>query len=150
LVEPLGRGANIAHQIDKKLMKLLVKQFQDLTDTYQNSIKLELIRTTSCADDEYLNGCKGDNFLTITSDGRLGTCPWLMKARIKPQDVSLLSTPFKKAREIVIDNMRNYLAKRADNLNDCNNCAKRNLCLKGRPAVSADGLYDPICKLVRR
>lgn len=147
MVEPLGRGRDFNSTLDKNLMVKLSCAFEQIKHDFQNDIHLELFRSSSLK--EPLQNCKCYNFLTITHDGKLGGCPWLMKSTNNPCKLDLSNYTFAQARIIAQNELKNYTVKRIKSLLKCNDCFFNESCGKGCPAVSDKDLIDPLCHFLR-
>lgn len=144
MVEPLGRGKAFNSRLDIKLMMTLREQFFKLRKKYESQLRLELFRTAGVAQDA-LDQCRCFKFYTITNDGRLGGCPWLMKTEHFNYSVSLRDTTFSDARHKVRHNLESLLRKRVVDLSCCTNCQLNSSCGKGCIAVSGNDGTDPLC-----
>ena len=113
MVEPLGRGQIINSKLDISLMEELSAKFNELIKTYGSTLHLELFRATN-EKSNILTECKCFNFYTITNDGKLGGCPWLMKSCHNPIEVTLTKNNFHNARNIVQNKLKNFINNRND------------------------------------
>ena len=148
MVEPLGRGKILKGALDIDLMEEISAQYEQLVVKYGALIHLELFRTTD-SKTILLSECKCYNFYTITNDGVLGGCPWLMKSEHNPVEISLDSLPFHLARAEVQRELQTFVNERIKSLAGCEKCKKASRCGKGCPAVSNTQLEDPLCGYVR-
>lgn len=149
---PLGRGKTL----NSDNLSLNQKLSDILADIEPSIIKIETprIRLKSSAD-AVLPSCKGSNFLTITSTGNLGACPWLMKSPISFYAGNLLEHSFSELVEKCRNQMQSLLESRMQALKFCNlNCSNHNRCGRGCPALSyldSDSEFyniDPMCPLI--
>lgn len=147
MVEPLGRGNVFNHKLDYNLMMRLSKGYEEIYREYGDSIHLELFR--SCSQKEPLQDCKCYNFLTITNNGMLGGCPWLMKSPNNPCMYDLKKYTFEYARTLVQNELNEFVAKRKLCGAKCENCKWIRSCGKGCPAVSDNTCSDPLCEFMR-
>lgn len=149
---PLGRGKNLNSE-----NLFLNKQLSDvIADIEPSDIKIETprIRLESSID-AVLPSCKGPNFLTITSTGNLGACPWLMKSPFSFNVGNLLEHPFSELVEKCQNRMLSLHKSRMENMKFCKqNCPNHNRCGRGCPALSfadSDSEFysiDPMCPLI--
>lgn len=146
---PLGRGKSIYSDnlsLNQKLSDIIA-------DFEPSNIKIETprIRLKSSVN-AVLPSCKGSNFLTITSTGNLGACPWLMKSPFSFYVGNLLEHPFSELVEKCRNHMQSLHERRMKTLEFCDlNCLNHNRCGRGCLALSyADSdsefyYIDPIC-----
>lgn len=147
MVEPLGRGSTFNHKLDYSLMLRLSRNYEEIVKEYGDSIRLELFR--SCSEKEPLNDCKCYNFFTITNNGMLGGCPWLMKSPNNPCKYDLNQYSFETARELIQNGLKEFVNKRDRNNSQCEDCKWLQSCGKGCPAVSDNNFIDPLCEFMR-
>lgn len=155
LVAELGRGAtNFAedkHSLAKRLAEKIekMKKRQDLMNS---SLTIEVFRADQLSEGEegVLQECKGDHFLNITYDGKLGACPWLMKSEHGFTSGSLLEEDFLTVKERCQIKMKQKIKERRENISFCQECSHQSDCGKGCVALqnNENDLYlslDPIC-----
>ena len=149
---PLGRGKCL----NSDNLSLNQELSDIITDLEPSNIRIETPRI--CLKDSFdvvLPSCKGSNFLTITSAGNLGACPWLMKSPFSFNVGNLLEHSFSELAEKCRERMQVLHESRMENLKFCqHNCPNHNLCGRGCPALSfvdSDSVFysiDPMCPLV--
>ena len=150
LVEPIGRGKSVEDANRPQLMLRINSIIKKARLTENKNLRIELFRTVESSGQEALKQCKGYNFLTITNSGELGACPWLIKSNDSIKKVLLTTTPFKQAKKIVQESMKNFLKERSEILRKhCSECKNANCCGKGCPAVSGFDLLDPLCQYIK-
>ena len=152
-IAPLGRGKKLSDfREDYKLITLLNQRAQILSEKYKENIRIEYFRTLNKNNTStFLKECKGKYFFTITSDGELGTCPWLMKSQYNDLIVSLKEYSFQDAKIMVQKNMEDLLEKRNEKLSKyCEKCIGNKICKQGCPAVSDENGRDPLCYNIRK
>ena len=147
MIEPLGRGKAFNHKLDQSLMLRLSQDYEEINKEFGNSIHLELFR--SCSHREPLQDCKCFNFFTITNNGMLGGCPWLMKSPNNPCLYDLKQYQFESARVLLQNSLKEFVSKRKINDTLCENCRWIQSCGKGCPAVSDNSFIDPLCEFMR-
>ena len=146
---PLGRG----RQMHSNSLLLNKKMITILASFPSSNIKVEAPRLYLKNNrDNVLQTCRGSSFLTITSTGDLGACPWLMKSPLSFTVGNLLLHPFSELVGKCRDGMHNLLESRLSKLVFCRNkCENHNVCGKGCPALSSldsetEFYYmDPMC-----
>ena len=114
LVEPIGRGKSFEDANRPQLMLRINSIIKKARLTENKNLRIELFRTVESSGQEALKQCKGYNFLTITNSGELGACPWLIKSNDSIKKVLLTTTPFKQAKKIVQESMKNFLKERSE------------------------------------
>lgn len=134
LVEPLGRATSNTFGNRNILQSKLrnIKQKIEKNDSIFKG-KIDFQRLT-VDDDDILEECHGDCFLTITPDGGLGVCPWLMKSKLKYIGANLLTDDF----NVGVMNCRQYIKTLKENRKQqgsCKNCQDNNRCGQGCPAT---------------
>lgn len=155
LVAELGRGAsNFAedkHSLAKRLSEKIEK-IEEKQKRTEESLTIEVFRADQLAKGEegILQECKGDHFLNITYDGKLGACPWLMKSEHGFTVGSLLEDNFLVLKEKCQSKMKQKIKERRENISFCQECSHQLDCGKGCVALQSNenGLYlglDPIC-----
>lgn len=151
-ISPLGRGVNLVNKDDNyKLIILINERLKSLINKYGNQIRIELFRTIDKSkNNTFLKECKGQYFFTITNEGDLGPCPWLMKSRYNPIKISLKEKSFNEAKKIIQKEMQKFILQREKKMLKCSECIGKDICGKGCPAVSDDEYYDPLCYYTRR
>ena len=161
LVAELGRGAKNFKEDKIDLAKRLKNKIEKMKCQEIANLKIEVFRADGCGDETENEGenykeqgvlqkCKGDHFLNITYDGKLGTCPWLMKSEEGFTVGSLLEEDFVELKNRCQTKMKEKLTKREENMKFCEDCSKKTECGKGCMAlqINEKGLYlglDPIC-----
>lgn len=150
-VAPLGRGAENTEYLHRDdLMASLFESFMALNDEFRDRIHLELFRAGDPASWGPMDACHADRFMTISSEGRMGACPWLMKAPRHPDPVSLDETSFVQAWALVRERTQAFLAVRNASLPWCSECNVSAGCGRGCPAVADHDGSDPLCTSLRR
>ena len=147
MVEPLGRGSVFNHKLDFPLMLRLSREYEEIYREYSDYIHLELFR--SCFRKEPLQDCKCYNFLTVTNNGMLGGCPWLMKSHNNPCMYDLKKYSFEDARVLVQNGLNDFVNKRQLYSTKCESCEWLQSCGRGCPAVSNNTYFDPLCEFMR-
>lgn len=155
LVAELGRGAsnfaNDKHSLAKQLAEKIekVQEKQKKTDS---ALIIEVFRADQLdkGEEGILQECKGDHFLNITYDGKLGACPWLMKSEHGFTTGSLLKENFPFVKEKCQTKMKQKIKERREKLSFCRECSHQSDCGKGCVALQSNenDLYlglDPIC-----
>lgn len=147
MVEPLGRGQNLQQCLDTKLMIRLSTEYEKACLKYGDTLCLELFRATDSRRDALLE-CKCYNFFTITNDGKLGGCPWLMKSSHGVKPLPLVGNNFTDARIKIQEVLRQMILERKQKMS-CESCECNQECGKGCLAVSNEQLVDPLCEFLR-
>lgn len=149
---PLGRGKSLNSDNFS-----LNQELSDIISGFEPSnIKIETPRIClRNSSDAVLPPCKSSNFLTITSTGNLGACPWLMKSPFSFNVGNLLEHPFSELVEKCQNRMLSLHKSRLENLKFCKqNCPNHNRCGRGCPALSfadSDSEFysiDSMCPLI--
>lgn len=149
---PLGRGKSL----NSNNFPLSQKLSDIIASIEPSNIKIETPRIhLKSSVDAVLPSCKGSNFLTITSTGNLGACPWLMKSPFSFYVGNLLEHSFSELVEKCQNQMQSFQENRMKTLRFCElNCPNHYRCGRGCPALSyanSDSeLYnmDPMCPLI--
>lgn len=147
MVEPLGRGQNLRNCLDNELMIRLSNKFNKANWKYGDKLHLELFRATNSRQYALLE-CKCYNFLTITNDGKLGGCPWLMKSSRGIEAFPLVGSDFTEIRIRIQESLKRLISDRKQKLS-CESCEFNRNCGRGCLAVSNDQLVDPLCDFLR-
>lgn len=147
MVEPLGRGQNLQQYLDRELMIRLSKEYEKACSKYGKMIHLELFRATKSSNDSLFE-CKCYNFFTITNEGKMGGCPWLMKSCHGIESLSLLENDFTAIRIKIQEELKKMIADR-DKKIFCGSCNHKTQCGKGCLAVSDNQMIDPLCEFLR-
>lgn len=145
-IEPMGRGIN--YQEDReKLMKKMI-EFEATCSHKYKDIKIEIFRAVDTKQGGFLKGCSADEFLTISSDGKLWGCPWYRKSKFQAFSVSLESMRFVEARKIIQKKMRVLKEGHKRNKKKCDSCLNNILCQKGCLALTDEEGYDNLCRYI--
>lgn len=147
MIEPLGRGQNLQRHIDIDLMIRLSEEFEKACSKYGNKLHLELFRATKYRQDCLLE-CKCYNFFTITNNGKMGGCPWLMKSCHGIEPLSIVGNDFTVIRIKIKEELKKMIAGRNKELT-CESCNHKFQCGKGCVAVSDNQMKDPLCEFLR-
>ena len=154
LVAELGRGAKnyktnkkaLAERLSDKISE--IEKSRDLND----KLKIEVFRAdkVNTNQENVLQECKGDQFLNITYDGKLGACPWLMKSENGFDVGSLLENDFLELEQKCKEIMKQKINDRKNNIEYCKKCPSNESCGKGCVALQnldKNKYYaiDPIC-----
>ena len=150
MVEPFGRAADTYFGDRERLAKYLLEKKITIEDRYRGkNWRIEFPRLFSSVE-EPLEMCHADKFLTITSDGKLGGCPWLSKTDYGYYGGNLLEVSVEEAWA----NCRSYINKLREarfHSTECEGCSLSDTCGRGCPAVSIYSEkypygYDLACK----
>ena len=147
-VEPLGRA--ISKDFGQCLNEQLNQVMQRMKAKYQNvQWRLEFPRLFA-GEEDILDVCHAEKFLTITSDGELGVCPWMMKSEGRFSGGNLLKTHLNEIWARNYEYIVQLKRKRREGT-VCKTCPDSTFCNQGCPAVSrysSDFPYgfDPACK----
>lgn len=158
LVAELGRGAKNFKEDKVDLSKRLREKIKKMKENDLQGLKLEVFRADGCDNESekyVLQECKGDHFLNITYDGKLGACPWLMKSEEGFTVGSLLENDFIELRNKCQLEMKEKLAKRREKIKFCELCSQKEECGRGCMAlqINQKGVYsglDPICPVLEK
>lgn len=142
MVEPLGRAVGKDFGEKELLTKELEKLKAEIEAEYgEYAGRIEFPRLLT-PEMEILEECHAEKFLTITADGKLGVCPWLMKSQGKFEGGNLLENRFSVAWDDCtgyIKNMKNARKHQAV----CQTCQFSSECGQGCPAVSVYSEKSP-------
>lgn len=150
LVAKLGRGAKNFNNNEIDLRKRLQHKIERISINDNSDLKIEVFRADHAEKDSVLQECKADKFLSISYDGKLGACPWLMKSDKSLEVGSLLEEDFVDLENKCKIKILQKKAKRREKMSFCNQCSQKEQCGKGCLALQKtdEGVYyglDPIC-----
>lgn len=135
LPAPLGRACSGFNE-NRKLLEKKVLDSIELTGKH-NKLRIELPRINLHNDKtEYLPQCKGVQFITITSDGHLGACPWLMKSNNKVVAGNLMEKSISYLLEELGIKWNEMQYKRELSMHFCHSCSAKHKCGRGCPSMA--------------
>lgn len=144
MVEPLGRAAGSEFG-DKRMLSQKLLAIKHRVDEKAIAFhgKAEFPRIfEEDMDIDILEECHAEKFFTLTSDGKLGVCPWLMKSKGAYIGGDLRIDDFAKS----VENCEQYIVSMKQNRKTqgkCGQCGQNQVCGQGCPAVSRYSSADP-------
>lgn len=149
-VEPLGRAAGKSFGQRDKLARSMAEAQRAIETKYaEHPWRLEFPRLFN-GEGGPLEQCHAEKFLTITADGMLGVCPWLMKSEGAFIGGNLLEMSLDEAWPRCASHLEDVMRARKQN-SVCRQCPDADRCAQGCPAVSryTDEFpygFDPACR----
>ncbi len=144
LPAPLGRARSSFNEKQEVLKKKLIDLIESSGE--HSKLHIELPRINSHADkSEYLSSCRGIQFLTITNDGYLGACPWLMKSSNKVVAGNIMNKSINALLEKLRIKWDEMQYKRELSMQLCHSCPTKLKCGKGCPSLCINDFNSPFC-----